>query len=500
MMAANTIRTTCPRDCYDACGVVVKLAADGTVNVVGDPAHSVSRGALCGKCSIGYNGVWRDPSVRLTRPLKRVGPKGAGRFEPIEWDAALADIANRLNAIRSNDGAASILQTHYTGTCSLIAGTFPLRFFNSIGATEVDPDTVCNKAGHVALQLMYGESTRGFDPRTIDGSHCVMIWGANPSTSAPHVHQYWLSETAVPKIVVDPIRHETAAAADMHLQLYPGTDGALAFAMLHVIRAAGRIDRTFLAAHSKGWEEIETQLDACAPAWGEATTGVPARLIEDAALLYAEGPSLLWMGQGFQRQSFGGNAMRAVATLPAATGNIGRYGAGFLYLNGWDTRGVDAGYLTAAHLKPRARRRSAIWILPAGSSSPETKALITWNNNIAVSSPEQRRLRRALERDTLLQVTLDIFQTETADYADYVLPAASFLEFDDVVMSYFNASISAQVKAVPSLGESLPNQEIFRRLATAMGLTDPGTIRGRRQHDRQAARPGKAGSDLRDAG
>ena len=171
MTAANTIRTTCPRDCYDACGVVVKTSSDGTVNVVGDPAHSVSRGALCGKCSIGYNGVWRDPTVRLTRPLKRVGPKGTGRFEPIEWDAALSDIANRLNAVRSNDSAASILQTHYTGTCSLIAGTFPLRFFNSIGATEVDPDTVCNKAGHVALQLMYGESTRGFDPRTIDGSH-----------------------------------------------------------------------------------------------------------------------------------------------------------------------------------------------------------------------------------------------------------------------------------------------------------------------------------------
>jgi anaerobic selenocysteine-containing dehydrogenase len=199
---------------------------------------------------------------------------------------------------------------------------------------------------------MYGESTRGFDPRTIDGSKCVMIWGANPSTSAPHVHQYWLSETRVPKIVIDPIRHETAAAADMHLQLYPGTDGALAFAMLHAICAASRVNRPFLAAHSLGWEEIEYQLDVCTPAWGEAMTGVPARLIEDAALLYAEGPSLLWMGQGFQRQSFGGNAMRAVALLPAATGNIGKYGAGFLYLNGWDARGVDAGYLTAAHLKP----------------------------------------------------------------------------------------------------------------------------------------------------
>ena len=471
-MDATAIRTTCPRDCYDACGILVKISTDGTINVVGDPEHSISRGALCGKCSIGYNGVWRDPSVRLMRPLKRVGPKGMGRFEPTGWDQALGDIADRLNTIRSRDGGGAILQTHYTGTCSLIAGTFPLRFFNRIGATEVDPDTVCNKAGHVALQLMYGELTRGFDPRTINGSNCVMIWGANPSTSAPHVHQFWLSETPVPKIVIDPIRHETAAAADMHLQLYPGTDGALAFALLHAIWAAGRIDRTFLAAHSLGWEEVEDQLAACTPAWGEAVTGVPARLIEDAALLYAAGPSLLWMGQGFQRQSFGGNAMRAVGLLPAATGNLGRYGAGFLYLNGWDTRGVDAAYLTAAHLKPKTAHSISHMDLASRLEAPETKAIITWNNNIAVSSPEQRRLRRALERDNLLQVTLDLFQTDTANYADYVLPASSFLEFDDVVMSYFNASISAQVKALPPLGEALPNQDIFRRLAAAMGLTD----------------------------
>jgi anaerobic selenocysteine-containing dehydrogenase len=317
------------------------------------------------------------------------------------------------------------------------------------------------------------ENLRAVSTRTIDGSQCVMIWGANPSTSAPHMHQYWLSETPVPKIVVDPIRHETAATADIHLQLYPGTNGALAFAILHVIWAAGRIDRAFLAARSQGWEEIEGQLAACTPAWGEATTGVPTRLIEDAALLYAAGPSLLWMGQGFQRQSFGGNAMRAVGLLPAATGNLGRYGAGFLYLNGWDARGVDGGYLTAAHLKPKSAHSISHMDLASRLESPETKAIVTWNNNIAVSSPEQRRLRRALARDDLLQVTLDLFQTDTANYADYVLPAASFLEFDDVVISYFNTSISAQVRAVPPLGEALPNQEIFRRLAAAMGLTNP---------------------------
>lgn len=472
MMDRTTTRTTCPRDCYDACGIVVRKSEDGTINVVGDPEHSVSRGALCGKCSIAYNATWRDPDVRLMHPLKRIGPKGAGSFEPVSWNDALGDIARRLNTIRDRDGGAAILHTHYTGTCSLIAGTFPLRFFNRIGATEVDPDTVCNKAGHVALQLMYGDSMRGFDPRTINGSECVMIWGANPSTSAPHIHQYWLSEARATKIVIDPIRHETAAAADIHLQLYPGTDGALAFAMLHAIRAAGRIDQTFLAAHALGWEEIDRQLDICTPAWGEAMTGVPAQLIQDAALLYSAGPSLLWMGQGFQRQSFGGNAMRAVGLLPAATGNIGRYGAGFLYLNGWDARGVDPAYLSATHIDQTPAPAISHMDLAGRVESHQTKALITWNNNIAVSSPEQRRLRRALEREDLLQVTLDLFQTDTANYADYVLPAASFLEFDDVVISYFNFSISAQVKAMPALGESLPNQEIFRRLAMAMGLID----------------------------
>lgn len=453
--------------------MLVKMVPGRPTTVVGDPEHSVARGALCAKCSIAYNGVWRAPNVRLTRPLRRTGRKGTGQFEPVSWDEALSEIASKLNDIRTRDGGAAILQTHYTGTCSLIAGVFPLRFFNRIGATEVDPDTVCNKAGHAALQLMYGSSTRGFDPRTIDGTKCLMVWGANPSAAAPHVHQQWFSKARVPKIVIDPIRHQTAAAADIHLQLYPGTDGALAFAMLHAIRARGLIDQSFLAAHALGWEEIESQLDACTPQWGEAITGVPAQLIEDAALLYAQGPSLLWMGQGFQRQSFGGNAMRSVGLLPAATGNVGTYGAGFLYLNGWDARGVDADYLTAAHLSKTPAPSISHMDLAGRLESPATKALITWNNNIAVSSPEQRRLRRALEREDLLQITLDLFQTDTANYADFVLPAASFLEFDDVVMSYFNHSISAQVQAMPALGDALPNQEIVRRLAGAMGLTDP---------------------------
>ncbi|CCB64758.1 MULTISPECIES: molybdopterin-dependent oxidoreductase [unclassified Hyphomicrobium] len=472
MATQAIVKTTCPRDCYDACGMIVKMASDGAVSVVGDPDHDMSRGKLCGKCSIAYNGVWRSKTDRLTTPLKRVGPKGSGQFAEVSWDDAISEIAQRLQSIIATDGGQAILQTHYTGTCSLIAGLFPLRFFNRIGATEVDPDTVCNKAGHVALQLAFGESTRGFDPRTVSSSKCVLIWGANPSASAPHVHEHWVARSGVPTIVVDPIRHATAEAADIHLQLFPGTDAALAFAMLAVIKSAGKLDRDFLARHCIGWDDIEPQLDACTLSWAEATTGVPASLIEKAALLYADGPSLLWMGQGFQRQTFGGNAMRSVGLLPPATGNIGKLGAGFLYLNGWDARGVDGGYLSASHLNADPQSVSHM-DLAARLESGETKALFTWNNNIAASSPEQARLRQALRREDLLQVTVDLFQTDTADYADFVLPAASFLEFDDVVMSYFTHSVSAQVAALPPLGDALPNQEIFRRLAAAMGLTDP---------------------------
>lgn len=472
MPAATVTRTTCPRDCYDSCGILVKTFQSGEISVVGDPEHPLARGALCGKCSIGYNDTWRDHEARLLHPLKRIGSKGEGRFIQVSWDEALSDIAGRLLAIRQGRGGGAIYQTHYTGTCSLLAGVAPLRFFNAIGATEVDPDTVCNKAGHVALQLMYGESTRGFDTRTIDGTRCLMIWGANPSVSGPHVHENWLSQTRAPTIVIDPIRHETAAQADLHLQLYPGTDGALAFALLHVIRAAGKLDRVFLAAHTLGWDEIDPQLDICTPAWGEAATGVSAALIEKAGLIYADGPSLLWMGQGFQRQTYGGNAMRAVGLLPAATGNIGKYGAGFLYLNGWDTRGVDVNHLTAAHLNTCVSTAVSHMDL-AAHLEKDAEALVTWNNNIAASSPEQRRLRRALQREDLFQVTLELFMTDTAKFADYVLPAASFLEFDDVVMPYFNSCISAQAKAMPPMGQALPNQEIFRRLAKVMGLEAP---------------------------
>ena len=475
-MAPNrqTIRTTCPRDCYDACGISVVRENGRILRVGGDPQHPISRGWLCPKCAAGYNGSWRDPNRRLTTPLRRVGRKGTAAFVPISWDEAIDEIARRLSGVVETAGAGRILTTHYSGTMSLIAFHFPMRFFNRLGATDVDPDSICNKAGHVALQYVYGTSTVGFDPRTVSESRCVVVWGANPSVSAPHAHKQWLQEVPGAVVVVDPIRTETAAAADLHLQPFPGTDGALAFALMHVLRRDRLVDRAFLRDHTVGWEELEPLLEPCTPEWGERATGVPAAAIEHAARLYGEGPSLLWLGQGFQRQKRGGNALRACSMLPALTGNLGRPGAGFLYLNWTASRGIDDGYLLGTNLAAGAPPAISQMDLAAYLEDPDrSQALVCWSNNVAASNPQQGRLRKALEREDLFTVAIDLFATDTTDFADVVLPAASFLEFDDVVISYFNQSIAAQVRAMPPIGESLPNQEIFRRLAGRMGFREP---------------------------
>ena len=472
-MTDEVILTTCPRDCYDACGIEVSRR-DGMIRRVrGDRDHPVSRGRLCRKCAVVYNGVLLDPRARLLTPLRRDGPKGSGRFRAVSWDEALAEIAGRLAEIAGGRGADTILAAHYTGTFALLGYHFPNRFIRRLGAREVDPDTICNKAGHVALEYVYGTSLDGFDPRSAADAACILVWGANPSASAPHQHEHWLPEAPGRVVVVDSVRTATARRADLHLQPFPGSDAALAFAIAHVIRRDGLLAHELLRERAIGWSELEPLLERCTPGWGERVTGVPADAIEQAAHWYGTGPSLLWIGQGFQRQPRGGNAVRAVAQLAALSGNVGKPGAGFLYLNGAGNRMLDEDYIAGAHLPgsppdPVSHMDLAGWL----EDPQRSRALLCWNINIAASSPEQARLRRALTRTDLFTVAIDLFATDTTDLADVVLPATSFLESDDLVASYFHLSLSAQVKAAEPLGQSLPNTEIFRQLATAIGFGD----------------------------
>ncbi len=460
------IKTTCPRDCYDACGMSVRVRNGVIQNVMGDRAHHVSQGKLCGKCAIAYNGVFRDAKARLSVPLRRTGKKGAGQFEPVSWDAALADIAARLKKISDSR---TVYHTHYTGTLSMIAGGFPGRFFSRLGATEVDPDTVCNKAGHVVLADMFGTSLSGFDPEQIANARCLMVWGANPSHSAPHMHTGWVKSKDAALVVVDPIATGTAKLADIHLQLRPGSDAALAFGMLHAIKKADLLDRDFIDRHVLGFDGVEAEIVAATPQRTAALTGVDAALIEKAALAFARGPSLLWLGQGGQRQPKGGNVFRVLPLLNIATGQLGRPGTGFCYMNGTETRGVDAGFIAGSPAASVSHMD-----LAADLNDPKkVRALFTWNNNIVASSPGTKAIRKGLAREDLFTVVADLFMTDTAVYADYVLPAASFLEFDDIIFPYFHDTVSAQAKAAEPFGQSLPNQEIFRRLAKAMGFNEP---------------------------
>lgn len=473
---ARIIRSNCPRDCYDGCGILVQVEDGARPRVVGDPNHPVSRGTLCGKCGVAYNGVWQDEQARLGTPLHRVGPKGSGQFEAISWDLAMSEIARRLDEIIDRHGAESVLGMQYSGTLSMLAYMFPNRLMHKLGAARVDYSTICNAAGSLAWHLLYGDGAHmGFDPRTARDASCILVWGANPSHSAPHMHKHWLRDTPARVVVIDPVCTRTAAEADLHLQPRPGTDAALAFSLLHALREQGSFDEAFIDQHTVGADEIAPLIERCTPQWGEEHTGVPAADISQAARLYGAGPAMLWVGQGLQRQPQGGNVMRSAGLLPALTGNIGKPGTGFCYLNYTPFLiGADADYLEGAHLaKGQAKTVGALELADRLLDPQEFRAFLVWNTNPLASCSDQRKLREACARENLFTVVIDCFATDTTRYADIVLPAASFLEFDDLTFSYFNLCVGAQSKARDPIGLALPNQEIFRRLAAAMGLDDP---------------------------
>ena len=276
----RSIKTTCPRDCYDACGVLVKVRVrDGRIlNVRGDPEHPVSRGKLCAKCTTGYNNEWIDPAVRLTQPLQRTGPKGSGAFAPVSWDEAIATIADavcRRSSRRVGRRRSSMPTTPAPSPRSPTAS----RCASSIGwaRRRSNPDTICNLAGHVALELRLRHVGRRL--RSAHGARRRLHPGLGrepgrrrrrTSSSTGSTRRRASRSSSIR------CRHETARAADLHLQPFPGSDAALAFALLHVLRRDGLLDRDFIARTPLGWEELEPLLDGCTPAWGEAVTGVPA--------------------------------------------------------------------------------------------------------------------------------------------------------------------------------------------------------------------------------
>lgn len=467
-------RTVCPRDCYDSCGMRVRPDGERGIAVGGDPDDPVARGSLCPKCAVSYNHSWISETGRLKTPLQRRGRKGAGEFKPVGWDEALRGIAERVVRAVADTGPLNVINTHYTGCRGVLGRDFPLRLFNRLGALEVAPDTICNVAGQIALTYLYGTGTVGADPRTISDANALLFWGVNPANTGPHALRKSFPGCRPATVCIDPLRTRTAKACDFHLQLRPGSDAALAFGFMHVLERDSLIDQSFINDHVTGWDAILPTVRSWSVERAAAATGLRGEEITEVAHLYGRGRGLIWMGMGLQRQTHGGNVVRSIGCLPAITGNLGRPGSGFFYINGMSMHGIDGDYLTAPHLRrepmPYVSQMDMHELLADASRS---RVLFCWNNNIVTSNPRQNALRKALAREDLFTIAIDLFDTETTDFADVVLPAANFLEVDDLVYSYFNLTVGPQrrVKAPP--GEALSNQEIFRRLARVLGFEDP---------------------------
>lgn len=470
------VRVVCPHDCPDTCVMSVEVEGDKAVGLGGDPDHRFTGGFLCAKVNHYLDRVYSPD--RLLHPLKRVGPKGEGRFERISWDEALDTIAQRFRQVVADPGPQAIMPYSYAGNMGLLGfGSMDRRFFQSLGASLLDR-TICASAGARGYEATVG-ATIGFDPEAIVEARLIVAWGANIVSS--NVHLWPFVEEARRRgarlVTVDPFRSRTAEKSDEHLALLPGTDAALALGMMHVIFRDGLEDRAFLDEHTVGARELEERAKEWTPERTAETTGLGASQVEAFARDYARThPSAIRMNYGLNRHAGGGMAVRTVACLPAVVGAWRHPGGGAL-LSSSGAFPVNREALERPDLTPPGTRTLNMsllgQILNDDSLAPPVRALYVYNSNPAAVAPDQESVRRGLTRDDLFTVVHEQFQTDTADFADIVLPATTTLEHYDLHKSYGHLYVSLSRPAIPPRGEALPNTEVFRRLAARMGLDDP---------------------------
>jgi anaerobic selenocysteine-containing dehydrogenase len=480
LIQTGVVRGACPHDCPDTCAMLVHVEDGRAVRVQGDPEHPVTQGFLCTKVNRYVERTYH--ADRLTVPLRRVGPKGEGRFEPATWDEALDDIARRLNDIRHGaHGPQAILPYSYSGTLGKVQGeSMDRRFFHHIGASLLDR-TICASAGSAGWAATYGDRM-GPTPTEAEHARFILLWGTNTLTSNPHL---WPAlrrarEAGARIIAIDPIRTRTAAQCDEHLPIRPGTDAALALGMMHVIFRDGLEDADYLRDHTVGAEALRERAREWTPARTAETTGLPAERIELLAREYAAAhPSFIRLNYGLQRHAGGGMAVRAISILPAVTGAWRDLGGGATL----STSGAFKLNLTALQrpdwIPPGTRTINMIRLgealtePDAGVGGPPVKAFVCYNSNPAAVAPDLGQVRRGLLRDDLFTVVMEHFVTDTARYADWVLPATSQLEHWDIHTAYGHLYLTLNRPSIAPVGESLPNTEIFRRIAARMELDDP---------------------------
>ena len=471
MSASEVRRSVCALDCPDACAMLVHVEDGRATRVEGDPDHPVTRGFLCGKVAQYLEREYHPE--RLLHPMRRIGAKGEGRFEQISWDTALNTIAARLKSTAEQHGAESILPYSYGGNMGFLNGaSMDRRFFHRLGASRLDR-TICATAGGTALMEALGAKT-GTEPEQFAEAKLILVWGANVHGTSVHLWPFIVEarRRGAKLITIDPVLTKTAALADQHLFINPGTDLALALGLMHVIIGEGLHDADYVARHTSGFAELADLVRGYPPERVSALTGIAAEDIVNLAREYATTrPAVIRANYGLQRSERGGRAMQAIACLPALTGSWKDVGGGFC-LSTSGAFAVDRAALERIDLEPHPTRLVNMSLLGEALTELDIKALVVYNSNPAAVAPNANRVRQGLLREDLFTVALEQFATDTTDYADIVLPVTTFLENTDLYLAYGHYHIQMARPALEAPGECKSNVEIFRLLAARMGFDE----------------------------
>ncbi|MCX7602555.1 MAG: molybdopterin oxidoreductase family protein [Bryobacteraceae bacterium] len=459
--------SVCALDCPDACAILVQVEGGRAVRLRGDPAHPVTQGFLCAKVARylerGYH------PERLLHPLRRTGAKGEGRFERIGWDEALELLAAKLKETARQHGPEAVLPYSYGGTLGFLQGSsMDRRFFHRLGASRLER-TICASAGGAGLMEAYGRRM-GTAPEDFVHARYIVAWGANILSTNVHLWPFLVEarRRGARFVVIDPVRTKTAALADWHLAPYPGSDLALALGLMHVLYAEG------LAEKLEGDESLRARAAGYPPERVAELTGIAAEDIRRLGREYGTvRPAVIRLNYGVQRSERGGRAVRAISLLPAITGSWRERGGGLL-LTTSGAFAINREALERPDLGPPARTVNMVRLGEALTEldAPPVKALVVYNSNPAAVCPDQRRVLEGLRREDLFTAVIDHFVTDTARFADLVLPATTFLEHTDLYFAYGHYWLQLARPAVAPPGECRSNVEIFRELARRMGFDD----------------------------
>jgi anaerobic selenocysteine-containing dehydrogenase len=479
--------------------MLVTVENGRAIDIRGAPDHPTTAGTLCTKVARYLDRTYSPD--RLRHPMKRVGAKGEGRFKRISWDEALDEIATSFKAIASSpDGPQAILPYSYAGTMGLLQGSsMDRRFFHRLGASLLDR-TICSAAGKAGWAAVIGASI-GMDMEAYVDSKLILIWGSNPVTSNLH---FWTRAQEAKRrgarlVAIDPYRSVTAEKCHEHIALLPGTDAALALGVMHLLIENGHVDRDYVDNYTVGFDALAQRAREWTPDRVAATCGIAREQVERLAHDYGSiRPSAIRVNYGMQRVHGGGNAVRAVACLPALIG-AWRDPAGGALLSSSGTFPVDSPALERPDLirgAPRTINMSAIGDALTQANDPPIRAIYVYNSNPLAVAPDSSRVVAGFSRPDLFCVVHEIFKTDTADYADILLPATTQLEQTDIHSSYGHLYALANNPAIAPIAEALPNTEVFRRLAARMGFDDPCF----RDSDDTLARAAFRATDARAAG